>query len=106
MGDTRKTNVEIFEDFRRRIKDDKLDVSSGIFVMSELHEKMMLHATSFANYIIKDGIVGQREDVVGNLCIEQSGILGCSKLTESIDGDLSLTNFVTVDEMYEKFIRR
>jgi len=94
---------DLFELHKERLVRDGVDITNGLFGLSEVHEKMMLHAKVFANYIIRDGIVENAEDVVGNLGINQGGELGFSRLIESIDGEASVINFRTVEKLYEQF---
>jgi hypothetical protein len=94
---------DLFELHKERLIKDGIDITNGIFGLSEVHESMALHAKVFAEYIIKDGIVEHSEDVVGNLGVNQGGEFGFSHLIESLDGDASAINFRNVDAIYEQF---
>ena len=97
--------MDLFELHKERLIKDGVDITNGLFGLSEVNEKMMLHAKVFAEYIIKDGLLDESLGNVGT--VTGDGILGFAKIFEDPkDGDGVALDVVTVDEMYEKFIGR
>ena len=97
--------MDLFELHKERLIKDGVDITNGLFGLSEVNEKMMLHAKVFAEYIIKDGLL---DESLGNIGTKtDDGVLGFAKVFEDPkDGDGVALGVVTIDEMYEKFIGR